>query len=335
MGPWLLYQMMNGATVGIFNGITSTDAFCQFVEEAKINMVGVIPSLVKAWQAKNATEHVDWSAVRKFSSTGEASDAENYHWLASRVSGYAPIIEYCGGTEIGGSFLSSTMVQPNVPSMFSSPVLGSQLVLLDSEQTPMSESRYCEGENATLSGEIALVPPSLGLSTHLLNRNHYDTYYKDMPSGPNGEVLRRHGDEIQLVRNSTHCANDTSMPYFRALGRCDDTMNIGGIKVASVEIERVCNLVQGVVETAAIAVSTGGPCKLVIYVVLAKDFIHDDSDSVVSLKREMQKSIKSNLNPLFGISDVVVTKSLPRTASNKVMRRLLRDDYLKVTKTDD
>ena len=42
----------------------------------------------------------------------------------------------------------------------------------------------------------------------------------------------------------------------------------------------------------------------------------------------MQKSIKTELNPLFGISDVVVTDLLPRTASNKVMRRLLRDRYL-------
>ena len=25
------------------------------------------------------------------------------------------------------------------------------------------------------------------------------------------------------------------------IGRCDDTMNLGGIKVSSVEIERVCN----------------------------------------------------------------------------------------------
>jgi acetyl-CoA synthetase len=290
-------------------------------------MVGVIPSLVKAWQARNATEKCDWSRVKKFSSTGEASDPDNYLWLASRVPGYAPVIEYCGGTEIGGSFLSSTMVQPNVPSMFSSPVLGSQIMLLDSEATPIEESRYCEGANCTLSGEIALVPPSIGLSTHLLNRNHYDTYYKDMPSGPNGEVLRRHGDEIQFVRNATHSSADSSMPYFRALGRCDDTMNIGGIKVSSVEIERVCNLVDGVQETAAIAVSGahGGPCKLVIYVVLSKENAFDTD----SLKPAMQKSIKANLNPLFGISDVVVTSSLPRTASNKVMRRLLRDQYLK------
>ena len=107
-------------------------------------------------------------------------------------------------------------------------------------------------------------------------------------------------------------------------------MNIGGIKVGSVEIERVCNLVEGVKESAAIAVSgpQGGPSKLVLYVVLTNTASNLASFDTSALKSAMQKSIKTKLNPLFGISDVVVTDQLPRTASNKVMRRLLRDKYL-------
>jgi acetyl-CoA synthetase len=326
MGPWLLFQMINGATIGIFNGITSTESFCEFIDESKMTLVGVIPSLVKAWQARNATNQCDWSSVRRFSSTGEASDSENYHWLMSTVPGYAPIIEYCGGTEIGGSFLSSTLVQPNVPSMFSSPVLGSQLYLLNENSITMEESCFSSLKTkGIMSGEIAIVPPSVGLSTHLLNRNHFDTYFSDMPRGPKEEILRRHGDEIQLLSDQLHIGNNVTMhsSYYRALGRCDDTMNIGGIKISSVEIERVCNLVHGVKDTAAIAVSgfNGGPSSLVVYVVLANAVIKN-------LKEQLRHSIKMNLNPLFGVSDVVTIAELPRTASNKVMRRVLRDDYL-------
>ena len=62
--PFLLFQLINGATIGIFNGITSTDAFCKYVQAANMNMVGVIPSLVKAWQASGATDRCDWSCVR-------------------------------------------------------------------------------------------------------------------------------------------------------------------------------------------------------------------------------------------------------------------------------
>ena len=43
--------------------------------------------------------------------SGEASAPEDYLWLFSRVAGYRPVIEYCGGTEIGGGFVTGTLVQ--------------------------------------------------------------------------------------------------------------------------------------------------------------------------------------------------------------------------------
>ncbi len=96
-------------------------------------------------------------------------------------------------------------------------------------------------------------------------------------------------------------------------------MNLGGIKVSSAEIERVLNTMDGVEETAAIAVPPpgGGPSLLVIYAV-------SDADD---LQNAMQQVIRRDLNPLFKIHALVVTDSLPRTASNKVMRRVLRQWY--------
>ena len=79
-------------------------------------------------------------------------------------------------------------------------------------------------------------------------------------------------------------------------------------------------------ETAAIAVSNAGPSLLVVYTVLTSDTEVTDT-TIPSLKAAMQQSIRLHLNPLFHIYDVVVVESLPRTASNKVMRRLLRDMY--------
>ena len=64
----------------------------------------------------------------------------------------------------------------------------------------------------------------------------------------------------------------------------------------------------------------GGPSELVLYVVAQNK---KDRDPVFFLKKT-EVAIKSNLNPLFRVSDVVLVDSLPRTASNKVMRRELR-----------
>jgi len=114
---------------------------------------------------------------------------------------------------------------------------------------------------------------------------------------------------------------------FRSNGRADDAMNLGGIKIGSVEIEQVLNRLDGVVETAAVAVPPpgGGPDRLVIFVVLQAE---QRSQPLDALRRAMQAAVKQHLNPLFHVEDVVVADSLPRTASNKMMRRVLRDQYV-------
>lgn len=112
--------------------------------------------------------------------------------------------------------------------------------------------------------------------------------------------------------------------YWQPQGRADDTMNLGGIKVSSAEIERVLQTVSGVLETAAIAVAeNGGPSQLVIYAVCSPSL----TASKPELQAKMQAAISQELNPLFKIHDVILINSLPRTASNKVMRRTLRDQH--------
>ncbi|MEM1415620.1 MAG: AMP-binding protein [Myxococcota bacterium] len=302
MGPWLVYaSLLNGAALALYEGAPHGAGFARFVEAAGVTMLGVIPSLVKAWRASGALEGVDWTGLRCFSSTGEASNAEEMHWLMSRA-GYRPVVEYCGGTEIGGGYIAGSCAQPQVASCFSTPAVGADFVILG------------EGGAAADEGELALVPPMLGSSNRLLNRDHHATYFEGMPPGPAGRTLRRHGDWMERLPGG----------YFRAHGRADDTMNLGGIKTSSAEIERAVAGAEGVLETAAIAVPPkgGGPSLLVIVAVPDGDATLDAE----ALRSAFQKSIRTHLNPLFKVHSVELRATLPRTASGKVMRRVLRKE---------
>ncbi len=305
MGPWLVYaSLMNKATMAIFSGAPTTRAFGQFVQDAEVTMLGLVPSLVSAWRSTGSLDGLDWSRIRAFSSTGECSNPGDMLFLMSRA-GYKPVIEYCGGTEIGGGYITGTVVQHAAPATFSTPALGSDLIILDEQGRPADR------------GEAFLIPPSMGLSLKVLNRDHHEEYYAHTPKGPQGQLLRRHGDQMQRFDNG----------YFRAHGRADDCMNLGGIKVSSLQIEEVAGGVEGVVETAAVAVSPpgGGPGMLVVYAVPAGE----TQFTAAKLRSAMQQAIRAQLNPLFKVHDVVITEALPRTASNKVMRRALRAEYEK------
>jgi acetyl-CoA synthetase len=302
MGPWLIYaSLMNRATMALYPDAPTTRGFGEFVASSGVTVLGLVPSIVKAWRADDRMRGLDLSGLKCFGSTGEASNATDYLYLMS-LAGYRPVIEYCGGTEVGGGYLTGTLVQPAAPATFSTPALGSDLVILDEAGRPAD------------NGEVFLVPPTLGYSETLLNRDHDQIYFEGAPRGPGGVPLRRHGDQIERLGGG----------YFRALGRVDDTMNLGGIKVSSAEIERVLDGVAGVQRTAAIAVNPpgGGPSELVVYAVSATEA----PDRLLGL---LQRALKEQLNPLFRIADLVLVDSLPVTASNKIMRRELRAGYVR------
>jgi len=298
MGPWLVFAtLINKATIALYYDAPLGVDFGKFVQEAKVNMLGVIPSIVRHWKNSKCMESLDWSEIKCFSSTGEVSIPKEMKYLMD-LAGNKPVIEYCGGTEIGAGYVSSTVVQPNIASTFSTQTLGGEFILLDEEYKPAKK------------GEMFLLPPIMGLSTTLLHKDHHDIYYRGLPKFQ-GKTLRRHGDELEQLSNG----------YFRAHGRADDTMNLGGIKVSSIQIEEVINQLDFVKESAAIAIplKEGGPSALVIYFVECNDNYGKDERFL-----KIIEIIKTELNPLFKVSRLIQIEGLPRTASGKVMRKNLR-----------
>ncbi|MCY3554939.1 MAG: AMP-binding protein [Gemmatimonadetes bacterium] len=323
MGPWLIYAtLVNGACMALYPDAASTAEYLRFIRRARVTMQGVIPSLVRTWRRGDMDEGIDWPSVRVFSSTGEPASRTDYLWLMSRTGFRAPVIEYLGGTEIGGGHLACTVLQPCSPAVFSTANLGVDFVILDEIGAEV-------GEGGT--GELFLVPPALGMSQRLLNGDHDEVYYEGCPAGPGGEVLRRHGDHTQRLHHGC----------YRAQGRADDGMNLGGIKVSPLELERIIDGHPAVYESAAVAVQPEGEGaeRLVVFIVpevgsgaagsrSADSHTGHDPDpdpDVDTLKTELQSLVSSRLNPLFKISRVVIADELPHTASGKLVRRRLRD----------
>ena len=195
-------------------------------------MLGLVPSLVSAWRSTGCLNGLDWSRIRAFSSSGECSNPQDMLFLMSRA-GYKPVIEYCGGTEIGGAYITGTVVLPAAPSIFSTPALGSDLVILNEAGQARRFRRSFPGP-ALHGVEPGDAQPR---SPRGVLRQHSERTA--------GSVARRHGDLIERLPGG----------YFRAHGRADDCMNLGGIKVSSLADRGDCRGVEGVREAAAVAVS--------------------------------------------------------------------------------
>ncbi|KAG0592479.1 hypothetical protein KC19_1G255400 [Ceratodon purpureus] len=310
VGPMIVFSaFINGATLALYNGAPLGRGFGKFVQDARVNVLGTVPSLVRTWKGSNCMANLDWSSIRVFGSTGETSSVDDDLWLSSR-GGYKPILECCGGTELGALYVGGTLVQPQAFAAFSTPGMTFKFYILDDSSRPYPEEAAC-------TGELVLHPHNFGASSTLLNADHHKVYYQGMPFF-DGKQLRRHGDIFQRFHGG----------FYRAHGRSDDTMNLGGIKASAIEIEQICNKAHdSVQETAAIAVQPpgGGPEELVIAVVLKPGC----KMSTKELQTSLSSHVMSNLNPLFKVRAVTVFPEFPRTASNKLLRRVLRVECAK------
>ncbi|KAL3691885.1 hypothetical protein R1sor_005536 [Riccia sorocarpa] len=306
MGPWVVFAaLLNGGAMAIYNGSPLGRNYGKFVQDAKVTMLGTVPSLAKAWRNTSCARGYDWSSIRCFSSSGEASSADDSLWLMSTVRYKGPVLEYCGGTELAAGYITGSFLQPQALAAFSTFSMMSHVVILDDSGNAYPDEQPCVGE-------VGIYPVFLGASNHLLNADHHKVYFQGMPLYK-GKWLRRHGDVLERLHGG----------YYKAQGRSDDTMNLSGIKASSVEIERVCNTAhERVLETAAIALSPpgGGPEQLVIMAVLSDG----PEISPEVLKKAFTTAISTKLTPLFKVSAVETAKEFPRTASNKLLRRVLR-----------
>ncbi|MED6158043.1 putative CoA ligase ccl12 [Stylosanthes scabra] len=306
IGPTVLYHcFLNGATLALYHGSPQGRDFGKFVQDAGVTILGTVPSLVKGWKSTQCMEGLDWTKIRAFCSSGETSNVDDDLWLSSKAY-YSQIVELCGGTELASSYIAGSPLQPQAFGAFSTASMTTGFVIFGEDGVAYPEGAPCVGE-------VGLFPLSLGASDRLLNADHDRVYFRGMPTYKR-KVLRRHGDIILRTVGG----------YIIVQGRADDTMNLGGIKTSSIEIERVCDRADKCIsETAAVSVAppSGGPEQLAIFVVLKKGYI----SNAETLKLKFSKTIQSNLNPLFKVSHVKVVAEFPRTASNKILRRVLRD----------
>src|SRR5665647_1601717 len=100
-----------GATMLMYEGapdFPDPDRVWATVENLKVNILGISPTLIRALRAKGEewpAKH-DLSSLRILGSTGEPWNEEPYRWLVKATGGGVPVMNISGGAEVGACFLT-------------------------------------------------------------------------------------------------------------------------------------------------------------------------------------------------------------------------------------
>jgi len=306
MGPLSIFGTHGtGGTLLLYEGlpdVPDANRLWQLVERHGVSMLGVSPTLIRTLRAEGERAPHDLSTVRVIGSTGEPWDPESYEWLARDVfGGRVPIINFSGGTEVGGSFLCPYPVEEIRSCSLGGPALGMDVDVVDQAGSPV------RGE----IGELVCRQPWPSMTKGLWNDDEQGSRYHDA-YWSTFDDLWRHGD-FALV-------DDTGSWFI--LGRSDDVMNVAGKRVAPAEIESVISAHEAIAEVAAVGIpdSVKGEAVWVFYVAKPGTPTADDANIAAGVRVLVAEGVGKPFSP----SRVVRVKRLPKTRSAKILRRAIR-----------
>ncbi|WOC13232.1 AMP-binding protein [Gordonia sp. MP11Mi] len=301
MGPLSAFGAhANGATLVLYEGspdVPDTGRLWDLVQRHRITMLGVSPTLIRALKSTSLTQIAerDLSSVHVLGSTGEPWDPDSYDWLARDVfGGRVPVINFSGGTEVGGSFLAPYPVEPIPSCSLGGPSLGMAVDVVDDAGKPV------RGE----IGELICRQPWPAMTRGIWrDRERYlESYWTTFPG------VWCHGDYALI-----------SDGQWYIMGRSDDVMNVAGKRVAPAEIESVLTSHPAVAEAAAVGIPDEQKGEKVWAF-----WVPRPGADTTGVSADLRRLVADGVGKPFAPAQVWLVEELPKTRSAKILRRAVR-----------
>jgi benzoate-CoA ligase len=291
LGNSITFPYAAGATVILNKDRATPEIVTGLIRKHGVTVLGAVPTFFANWFASgHAPSREQAPGLRIAMSAGEPLPAHLGEEFLRRFD--ADIIDGLGSTEMLHVYLSQCPGEVRY-GCTGRPVPGYELRIVDDEGRPVGA-----GE----TGELQVKGPTAAIG-----------YWNNVPKSRAtflGEWTRT-GDNYS-------CDEDGWYSY---AGRRDDMLKVGGIYVSPTEVEETLSCHEAVLEVAVVgAADHDGLIKPRAHVVL-KPGLSGGQTLEIELKAHVKARLAAYKYPRW----IVFNESLPKTATGKIQRFLLRD----------
>lgn len=251
----------------------------------------------------------DLSSLRILGTVGEPINPEAWMWYYTTVgNGQRPIIDTWWQTETGSFIISPLPVSTLKPGSATKPLPGIEADIVDIEGRSVPFGK---------GGLLVIKTPWPAMLRTLYKdpERYIKTYWKVVP----GDV---------------YCPGDMARKdeegYYWIQGRADDVLKIAGHRIGTSEVESAFVTHPDVSEAAVIG--KPDPVKgevIKAFLILKEGCIENDR-----LIDQLKKQVRHEIGPVAVIGEIVFVKTLPKTRSGKIMRRVLKARELGIAEGD-
>ena len=293
IAPWLL-----GVTQIQFSGNFEAAAWMGILQDHRVNVWYTAPTALRMMMAATHVDYsqYDVSQLRSIFSVGEPLNPEVSRW-GMEVFG-REIHDTWFQTETGGIMIANRPGLPVRHGSMGRPVAGITATILDDSGKPCPPRAI---------GKLCLKYPWSSMFMDYLHR----------PEVYAGKFSNGYYDSGDLA-----FADEDGSIWFAA--RNDDVINTSGHLVSPFEIESALLEMPEIAESGAVAVPDPIRFEKIIVFVALKQGVQPSEDLALRVRLHVGSRLSSVASP----QDVVFVDSIPKNNSGKILRRVLRAQYL-------
>jgi acetyl-CoA synthetase len=298
--------LSHGAAIVLYEGAPdypAVDRWWDIIEKYGVTIFYTSPTAIRMfmrygeqWPAKH-----DLSSLDLLGSVGEPINPEAWQWFYRYIGGErCPIVDTWWQTETGGIMISPTPgiePVPLKPGSATFPLPGIDAAVVDAEGKELPPGQR---------GYLVIRRPWPGMLPGIYGdpQRYKESYWSRFPGAYyTGDFAIRDEDG-----------------YFWILGRADEVLKVAGHRLGTAELEDAAVSHPAVAEAAAAA--KPDPVKgeaIVLFVTLKEGIAPSDK-----IKKEIVAHLRQSIGPVATPEEVHFTRSLPKTRSGKIMRRILK-----------
>ncbi len=301
--------LSNGATTLMYEGVprpSNLGAFWEIVQKYEVSIFYTAPTAIRAFMksGREIPDKYNLESLRLLGTVGEPINPEAWMWYKDIIGkDKCPIVDTWWQTETGGVMISPLPgVVATKPGSATFPLPGIEVEIVDKNGDKVNEN---EG------GYLIIKKPWPGMmrTIHGNSERYLESYWEYISFKEEKNVYFA-GDGARIDEDG----------YIWIMGRVDDVISVSGHRLGTMEIESALVSHKSVAESAVVGKKDDLKGEVIVaFVSLEKD-VNGSSELVEELKKHVVNEIGIIAKP----EKIIISDSLPKTRSGKIMRRILR-----------
>ncbi len=300
--------LLNGNTTVLFEGkpvgTPDAGAFWRVIAEHGVSTLLTAPTTIRAIRKADPDGELraahDISSLEALFLAGERTDPDTYAWLLDTLE--VPVVDHWWQTETGWPMAAVCLGIERVagkPGSCGLPVPGFDLQVLDEAGAPVAS-----GTQGDIAVKLPLPPGSLP-TLWQSDEGFVDCYLARYPG-------------YYLTGDGGYFDEDG---YLFVMGRVDDVINVAGHRLSTGSMEQLVAAHPDVAECAVVGIADPIKGQVPIALIVLKDGAIRRTEDICD---EVADAVRSGIGAIASLREVAIVRSLPKTRSGKVLRKVIR-----------